>query len=104
MASCQPVSPFDRNDALNTGFLRQHRAQGLSAFPWTGSEKGSVVSGLPTLARAARQRRPLSPRVTVHTRLLKSNTSSREQAHKANDLAREAVNCNAVLGLRSWAM
>jgi hypothetical protein len=32
---------------------------------------------------------------------LKSNTSSREQAHNAFDLAREAVNCNAVLGRSS---
>jgi len=82
----QPVSPVDRNGASDTGFSRQHRAQGLSPFPWTGSEIGVVVSGLPTLARAIRQRRPLSPRVTVHTRLLKSNTSSREQAHNATDL------------------
>jgi hypothetical protein len=89
--ACQPVSPFDRNGALNTGFSRQHRAQGLSPFPIPGSEIGSVVSGLPTLDGAAIQRRPLSPRVTVHTRLLKSNTSPREQAHNSRDLARRAA-------------
>src|SRR6266536_5413567 len=95
----QPVSPFDRNGALNTGFSRQHRAQGLSPFPWTGSEEESVVSGLPTSECATFRRRPLSPRVTVQTRLLKSNTSSREQAHKTNDLARRRrSDCMRVFG------
>ena len=86
MASDQPVSPFDRHDALNTGFSRQHRAPDLAPFPWTGSEIGAVVSGLLTLDGATIQRQPLNPHVTVHTWLLKSNTSSREQAHKSSDL------------------
>ena len=61
----------------------------------------AVVSGLLTLDGTTIQRQPLNPHVTVHTWLLKSNTSSREQAHKSHDLVREAVSWSAVLA-RFW--
>jgi len=69
MAS-QPVSPFYRHDASNTGFFRQHRAQGSRRFPWTGSEIQLFVNGLHTAGSAAPRRMPFNPLVTVQTRLL----------------------------------
>jgi len=69
MAS-QPVSPFYSHDASNTGFFRQHRAQGSRRFPWTGSEIQLFVNGLHTAGSAAPRRMPFNPLVTVQTRLL----------------------------------
>ncbi len=69
MAS-QPVSPFYSYDASNTGFFRQHRAQGSRRFPWTGSEIQLFVNGLHTAGSAAPRRMPFNPLVTVQTRLL----------------------------------
>jgi len=76
MAS-QPVSPFYSHDASNTGFFRQHRAQGSRRFPWTGSEIQLFVNGLHTAGSAAPRRMPFNPLVTVQTRLFMSNTFHR---------------------------
>ena len=62
----QPLSPVGIHDLSNTDFSRHHRNQVWSVDWHVAASRRTVVTGLPTLTSAARERRPARPYTVVH--------------------------------------